>query len=128
MRSAREAAGLTQSAAGALVHTTYRVWRQWEAIAGDDRRRMHPTFWELFRLKQKNPSLAEFMPHNPTPVEVRSAREAAGLTQTAAGVLVHSTCNAWQQWEAAATERRHRHMHPAFWELFQIKISESHAI
>lgn len=29
------------------VHTTRRVWQQWEA--GD--RGMHPTFWELFRIK-----------------------------------------------------------------------------
>lgn len=47
IRAAREAAGLTQTEAGASVHTTCRVWQQWEA--GD--RRMHPAFWELFRLK-----------------------------------------------------------------------------
>lgn len=47
IRAAREAAGLTQAAAAALVHTTGRVWRQWEA--GD--RKMHAAFWELFRLK-----------------------------------------------------------------------------
>ena len=29
------------------VHTTRRVWQQWES--GD--RRMHPAFWELFRIK-----------------------------------------------------------------------------
>ena len=29
------------------VHTTRRVWQQWEA--GD--RNMHPAFWELFRIK-----------------------------------------------------------------------------
>jgi len=45
--AARARAGLTQADAGALVHTTARVWRQWEA--GD--RRMHPAFFELFRLK-----------------------------------------------------------------------------
>ena len=47
LRAARDAAGLTQTAAAALVHTSCRVWQQWEA--GD--RRMHPAFWELFRLK-----------------------------------------------------------------------------
>jgi len=46
---ARAAAGLTQAAAAELVHTTGRVWRQWEA--GD--RRMHPAFWELFRAKAR---------------------------------------------------------------------------
>lgn len=53
---------------------------------------------------------------NPTPAEVRAAREAAGLSQTAAGALVHTTCRTWQQWEAGD-----RRMHPAFWELFQMK-------
>ena len=43
---ARAAAGLTQAAAAALVHTTGRVWRQWDA--GD--RSMHPAFWDLFTL------------------------------------------------------------------------------
>lgn len=47
IQRARASAQLTQAAAGALVHTTSRVWRQWEA--GD--RHMHPAFWELFRLK-----------------------------------------------------------------------------
>lgn len=56
-------------------------------------------------------------PRNPTPEEVRTAREVAGLTQTQAGALVHTTCRAWQQWEAGD-----RRMHPAFWELFQHKI------
>lgn len=53
---------------------------------------------------------------NPTPAEVRAAREAAGLSQTAAGALVHTTCRTWQQWEAGD-----RRMHPAFWELFRLK-------
>ena len=53
---------------------------------------------------------------NPTPDDVRVAREAAGLTQTQAGALVHAGCRTWQQWEAG--ERR---MHPAFWELFRAK-------
>jgi DNA-binding transcriptional regulator YiaG len=44
IRAAREALGLTQTDAAALVHTTCRVWQQWEA--GD--RRMHPAFFELF--------------------------------------------------------------------------------
>lgn len=43
----REAAGLTQTQAAALVHGSLRTWQQWEA--GD--RRMHAGLWELFRLK-----------------------------------------------------------------------------
>lgn len=53
---------------------------------------------------------------NPVPAEIRAARESAGLTQTAAGALLHTTCRTWQQWEAGD-----RRMHPAFWELFRIK-------
>jgi len=44
---ARRAAELTQREAAALLHTTDRVWRQWEA--GDYA--MHPAFWELFNVK-----------------------------------------------------------------------------
>lgn len=55
---------------------------------------------------------------NPAPEEIRAAREAAGLSQTAAGTLVHTTCRTWQQWEAGD-----RRMHPAFFELFSIKVS-----
>jgi len=43
----RLAASLTQAEAAALVHTTGRVWQQWESGV----RRMHPAFWELFRVK-----------------------------------------------------------------------------
>lgn len=55
---------------------------------------------------------------NPEPVEIRAAREFAGLSQTAAAELIHTTCRTWQQWEAGD-----RRMHPAFWELFRIKSS-----
>jgi len=54
---------------------------------------------------------------NPAPAEIKAARLAAGLTQTAAAALLHTTCRVWQQWEAAD-----RKMHPAFFELFQRKI------
>jgi putative transcriptional regulator len=54
---------------------------------------------------------------NPKPEEIRKAREAANLTQTQAGELVYVTLRGWQQWEAGE-----RSMHPAFWELFRIKL------
>lgn len=60
---------------------------------------------------------------NPSPREVRAARELAGLTQTQAGALVHTSCRTWQQWEAEQGTKDHRAMHPAFWELFQSKIA-----
>jgi len=47
IRAARVAAGLTQAQAARLLHTTRRVWQQWEA--GD--RKMHPAFFELFAKK-----------------------------------------------------------------------------
>lgn len=53
---------------------------------------------------------------NPKPADVRAAREAAGLTQTAAAEVIHTQVRVWQQWESG--ERR---MHPAFFELFQLK-------
>lgn len=57
---------------------------------------------------------------NPTPAEVRSAREAAGLSQTAAAALIHCTLRGWQEWEAG-----NRRMHPGLWELFRIKTGEN---
>lgn len=57
----------------------------------------------------------------PSPREIRAARDRAGLTQTQAGALVHTTCRTWQQWEAEPGTKDHRAMHPAFWELFQSK-------
>ncbi|HCP78955.1 MAG TPA: hypothetical protein DIU11_14880 [Pusillimonas sp.] len=58
---------------------------------------------------------------NPEPLEIRAAREQAGLTQTEAGKLVYSTLRAWQRWESG--ERR---MHPGLWELFNIKKRLTH--
>lgn len=54
---------------------------------------------------------------NPTPAQVRVAREGAGLTQTQAAELIHGTLRAWQEWEAG-----NRRMHPGLWELFRIKV------
>lgn len=53
----------------------------------------------------------------PSPSEIRSTRKAAGLTQTEAARLIHSTLRAWQEWEAG-----NRQMHPGLWELFRIKV------
>lgn len=58
---------------------------------------------------------------NPTPDEIRAAREALGLTQTEAARVVYASLKAWQNWEAPKGSPEHRPMHPAFWELFQIK-------
>ncbi len=62
---------------------------------------------------KKNPAT------NPEPDEIREVRIAADLTQTMAASLIHCTLRTWQQWEAGD-----RRMHPAFWELFRIKITK----
>mgnify|MGYP001420764910 CR=1 FL=1 len=46
--------------------------------------------------------------------------EAAGLSQTAAGAVVYSTLRSWQNWESGASP-----MHPALWELWQIKVGRT---
>jgi DNA (cytosine-5)-methyltransferase 1 len=53
---------------------------------------------------------------NPTPAEIRAARQAAGLTQAAAATLIHAARRAWQEWEGGR-----RRMPPAKWELFRQK-------
>lgn len=56
----------------------------------------------------------------PKPSQVRAAREAAGLSQTAAAALIYCTLRGWQEWEAG-----NRRMHPGLWELFKIKTQRS---
>ena len=57
------------------------------------------------------------MAKNPTPETIKKTRLKTSITQTAAAALLHTTCRTWQQWEAGD-----RRMHPAFWELFTIKV------
>ena len=54
---------------------------------------------------------------NPSAIEIRAERESAQLSQTAAAALIHASLGAWQKWEQGD-----RRMHPAFWELFKLKI------
>lgn len=49
IKAAREAAGLSQTEAGALIYSGLRSWQHWEA----GERRMHPAMWELFLMKTK---------------------------------------------------------------------------
>jgi len=60
------------------------------------------------------------MTSNPTSSEIRAARELAGLDVPAAAKVVHSSATAWQECEAGT-----RRMHPATFELFQIKTGQS---
>lgn len=64
-----------------------------------------------------NRSRAGSEARNPTTEEITAARESAGLGKTEAAELVHTTYRSWQQWEEGD-----RRMHPAFWELFRIKV------
>lgn len=54
---------------------------------------------------------------SPLPAEIAELRNKSNLTQIAAAALVHSTCRAWQKWEAGDCR-----MHPAMWELFKNKV------
>lgn len=54
---------------------------------------------------------------HPEPGDIVRAREIAGLTQAAAAALLHTAGRVWRHWENGD-----RRMHPAFWELFEIKI------
>lgn len=55
----------------------------------------------------------------PTPDQIRHARQNAGLSQTAAAELIHSTLRTWQDWEAGIAK-----MHAGLWELFTIKTAK----
>jgi putative transcriptional regulator len=111
IRAARETAGLTQTDAAASIHCQLRTWQDWEA----GKRRMHPAFWELWQRKPAR-RLTKGGGDQPDAQAVRTAREAAGLTQTQAAALIHSQLRSWQDWEAGA-----RDMHPGFWELWRLK-------
>ena len=53
----------------------------------------------------------------PKPEQIKAAREAADLTQTAAAGLVHVKLRTWQDWEYSKSA-----MPLGLWELFLIKI------
>lgn len=59
----------------------------------------------------------------PSSDQIRTARQAAGLTLAAAAALVHANTRSWQKWEAGE-----RAMHPAFWELFLIKSGQQRSM
>ena len=59
---------------------------------------------------------------NPTPGQVRAAREAVGHTQTEAARTVWSTLRSWQAWEDAGANGRR--MPPAAWHLYLLRISQ----
>ena len=57
--------------------------------------------------------------NSPAPEQIKSERKLLGITQTEAAAIVHSVLGTWAQWESGK-----RAMHPAFWELFLIKVEK----
>ena len=55
----------------------------------------------------------------PTPADVKSARAAAGLTQTQAAALIYKKLLAWQRYESGD-----RAMDYALYELFMLKTGQ----
>jgi hypothetical protein len=60
---------------------------------------------------------------NPAPAEVRKMRQTARLTLAQAGELLYTSGAVFTQWETNPGYSGHRRMHPAFWELFCIKVA-----
>lgn len=56
----------------------------------------------------------------PEPEEIKATRLNAGLTQTQSAKMIYITMRAWQRFEAGD-----RKMHPAFWDLFNLKINKT---
>lgn len=61
---------------------------------------------------------------NPTPAEVRAAREKAGMTQTEAAEVIYGTLRAWQNWENDQDPVEQRRMHSGLFELFLAKTGQ----
>lgn len=55
---------------------------------------------------------------NPSPAEIKAAREAVGMSMVQAAKVVYCATRTWEDWESEKVDRR---MPPAEWELFCIK-------
>ena len=57
---------------------------------------------------------------NPTPAQVRAAREACGMTIAQAAAVIYASPRTWEDWEATPTVARPalRRMHPGLYLLF----------
>jgi DNA-binding transcriptional regulator YiaG len=55
---------------------------------------------------------------SPTPEQIKDLRTKAGRTQAECAAMLHTSLRSYQQWEAGD-----RRMHPAFWELLNIKLT-----
>ena len=58
---------------------------------------------------------------NPRPADIKALRLRHNLTQTAFAKLIYSTLRTVAGWETEVENEGHRRMHPAIFELAQIK-------
>jgi DNA-binding XRE family transcriptional regulator len=61
-------------------------------------------------------------PKSPKPWDVRTARHKTGLTMEEAAYLVYSARSTWLAWERNPDHADYKPMHPAFAELFALKV------
>jgi DNA-binding XRE family transcriptional regulator len=59
-------------------------------------------------------------PSSPAPAKIRAARITAGITQSQAGALIYSRERTWAGWE-----RGENPLHPALWELWQMRAADA---
>jgi DNA (cytosine-5)-methyltransferase 1 len=59
---------------------------------------------------------------SPTSQQIRKARERAGLSRKDAADLIYKSVRTWEKWENGE-----RTMDPAFWELWQRKLTEKNS-
>lgn len=56
---------------------------------------------------------------SPKPLEIESFRKKNNLSQERIAAFIFCSGNSWSQWESGD-----RSMHPAFWDLVQIRVKE----
>lgn len=112
------------SIARAVQHQSHAAW--WDYVASFTREKFESK--EAAQLAERD-AIAKERPafnvkHNvkhkrgaPSSAQIRKAREAAGLSQTAAAELLCVTLRTWQNWEAGS----HR-MRPVLWDAFLAKV------
>lgn len=61
-------------------------------------------------------------PQSPKPWDIRTARHKTGLTMEEAALLVFHPRSTWLSWERDPWHPDHSAMHPAFAELFALKV------
>jgi DNA (cytosine-5)-methyltransferase 1 len=63
--------------------------------------------------------------NQPTPDQVKAAREAAGHSQAQAGALVHTDARTWRRWELGPRFESGRAIPLAAWELYLLKTGQA---